>query len=102
MKAIVLAAGIGSRISPLIDNCPKSLLKINNKTILEMTVSHIQDCHINELVFVTGYLENQIKEYAKKKFPDIKAYFVTNEKYTETNTGFSLLLAKDFVENFDF
>ena len=102
MKAIILAAGIGSRISPLTDNCPKSLLKIDDKTILEMMISHIQDCHINNIVFVTGYLEEQIKEYVNINFPDLKAYFVTNEKYAETNTGFSLLLAKDFVENSDF
>ena len=102
MKAIILAAGIGSRISPLTDNCPKSLLKIYDKTILEMMISHIQDCHINDIVFVTGYLEEQIKEYVNINFPDLKAYFVTNEKYAETNTGFSLLLAKDFVENSDF
>lgn len=102
MKAIILAAGIGSRIHPLTDNCPKSLLKIYDKTILEMMISHIQDCHINDIVFVTGYLEEQIKEYVNINFPDLKAYFVTNEKYAETNTGFSLLLAKDFVENSDF
>ena len=102
MKAIILAAGIGSRISPLTDNCPKSLLKIYDKTILEIMISHIQDCHINDIVFVTGYLEEQIKEYVNINFPDLKAYFVTNEKYAETNTGFSLLLAKDFVENSDF
>ena len=102
MKAIILAAGIGSRISSLTDNCPKSLLKINDKTILEMMISHIQDCHINDIVFVTGYLEEQIKEYVNINFPDLKAYFVTNEKYAETNTGFSLLLAKDFVKNSDF
>ena len=41
MKAIILAAGIGSRISPLTDNCPKSLLKIYDKTILEMMISHM-------------------------------------------------------------
>ena len=65
MKAIILAAGIGSRIHPLTDNCPKSLLKIDDKTILEMMISHIQDCHINDIIFVTGYLEEQIKEYVK-------------------------------------
>ena len=102
MKAIILTAGIGSRIRPLTDNCSKSLLRIGDKTVLEIMISHIQDCHINEIVFVTGYLENQIKKYVKKKFPDIKAYFVTNEKYTETNTGFSLLLVKGSVKNSDF
>jgi len=102
MKVIILAAGIGSRIRPLTNNCPKSLLKINNKTILEMMISKIQYYHINEIIFVTGYLENHIKDYVKKKFPDLKTYFITNEKFAETNTGFSLLLAKDFVKKTDF
>ncbi|MDP2162553.1 MAG: phosphocholine cytidylyltransferase family protein [Flavobacterium sp.] len=102
MKAIILAAGVGSRIRPLTDNCPKCLLKIGGNTILEMMISHIQDCGINEIIFVLGYLQEQIKDYVKTKFPDLNAYFVTNEKYAETNTGFSLLLAKDFVENSDF
>ena len=102
MKAIILAAGIGSRIRPLTDNCSKSLLRIGDKTILEMMISHIQDCNINEIVFVTGYLENQIKEYVKNNNQDLKAYFVTNERYTETNTGFSLLLTKDSVGDSDF
>ncbi len=102
MKAIILAAGIGSRIRPLTNNCPKSLLKIGDKTILEMMITHIQNCHINEIIFVTGYLENQIKKYIDKNFPDIKTYFVTNKKYAKTNTGVSLLLAKDFVQNSDF
>ncbi|MDP1760487.1 MAG: phosphocholine cytidylyltransferase family protein [Candidatus Woesebacteria bacterium] len=102
MKAIILAAGIGSRLHPLTDNCPKSLLKIDDKTILEIMISHIQDCNINEIIFVIGYLENKIKEYVTTNFPDLKTHFVTNGKYTETNTGFSLLLAKDFVEDSDF
>jgi len=102
MKAIILAAGIGSRIRPLTDNCPKSLLKIGDKTIIEMMISHIQGCNIEEIIFVTGYRENQLKEYIKTTFPNLKSSFVTNEKYAETNTGFSLMLAKDFVQNSDF
>ena len=97
MKAIILAAGVGSRIRPLTDNCPKSLLKIGGKSILEMMVSHIQDCGINEVVFVLGYLQNQIKAYVITKFPDLTAHFVINNHFAETNTGFSLMLTKDFV-----
>ncbi len=97
IKAIILAAGVGSRIRPLTDNCPKSLLKVGGNTILEMMISHIQDCGINEIIFVFGYLQEQMIEFVKTKFPDLKAYFVTNERYAETNTGFSLMLAKDLV-----
>ncbi|MDA0755569.1 MAG: phosphocholine cytidylyltransferase family protein [Proteobacteria bacterium] len=102
MKAIILAAGVGSRIRPLTDNCPKSLLKINGKTILEMMLSHIKTCGINEVIFVLGYLQDQIKNYVKTKFPDLIVQFITNEKYEVTNTGYSLMLTKDFVKNSTF
>jgi choline kinase len=102
IKAIILAAGVGSRIRPLTDNCPKSLLKINGKTILEMMLSHIQACGINEVVFVLGYLQDQIKDYVKTHFPDLVVHFITNEKYEVTNTGYSLMLTKDFVQDSTF
>ncbi len=102
MEAIILAAGVGSRIRPLTNNCPKSLLKVDGKTILEMMISHIQDCGINEVVFVLGYLQEQIKDYVKKQFPDLVVHYVINEKYAETNTGYSLMLTKDFVQGSTF
>ncbi len=102
MKAIILAAGVGSRIKPLTDNCPKSLLKVGDNTILEMMISHIQDCGINEIIFVVGYLKERIKDYVKTKFPDLNASFVTNDKYAETNTGYSLMLVEDFIQDSGF
>jgi len=97
MKAIILAAGVGSRIRPLTDNCPKSLLKVDGKTILEMMISHIQSCGITEIVFVLGYLKEQIKEYVKERFPDLNAHFIINDQYEDTNTGYSLMLTKEVV-----
>lgn len=102
IKAIILAAGIGSRIRPLTDNCPKSLLKIGGNTILEMMVSHIKKCGINEIFFVLGYLEINIKDFVRTNFPDLKAHFITNEYYAETNTGYSLMLAGELVKDSSF
>jgi len=102
MKAVILTAGIGSRIKPLTDNCPKILLKVGDKTILERMVSHIQDCGLNEIIFVVGYLKEQIKDFVKTKFPDLNASFVMNDKYAETNTGYSLMLVKDFIQDSGF
>lgn len=102
IKAVILAAGMGSRIRPLIDNCPKSLLKVGGKTILEMMISHLQDCGISDVVFVLGYLQEQIKDFVRINFPNLKFHFVSNQRYAETNTGFSLLLARDFIDEFTF
>jgi len=99
MKAIILAAGVGSRIRPMTDNCPKSLLRIGGITILERMISHIQSCGIKDVIFVLGYRQEQIKELVKKKFPELNAHFVTNNHYAETNTGFSLMLAKDLIKD---
>ena len=102
MKAVILAAGVGSRIRPLTDNCPKSLLKVGDHTILEMMISHICDCGITDIVFVLGYLQEQIKEYVTNQFPELNASFITNEHYATTNTGFSLMLARDLVAGSSF
>ncbi|MFT7652074.1 MAG: choline kinase [Candidatus Azotimanducaceae bacterium] len=102
MKAVILAAGMGSRIRPLTDNCPKSLLKIGGHTILEMMISHIRDCGITDIVFVLGYLQEQIKEYVTHNFPELNAHFIFNEQYATTNTGFSLMLARDLAADSSF
>lgn len=102
IKAIILAAGVGSRIRPLTDNCPKSLLKVGGKTILEMMISHIRKCGITEVVFVLGYLEDHIKDFVNSNFPDLTVHFITNEQYEVTNTGYSLMLTEEFVKDSTF
>ncbi|MGY9002573.1 MAG: phosphocholine cytidylyltransferase family protein [Rhodospirillales bacterium] len=102
IKAIILAAGVGSRIRPLTDNCPKCMLKIRGVTILERMLMHIQACGINEVVFVLGYLQEQIKVFVKKAFPELDAHFIVNDRYTVTNTGYSLMLTEDFVKGSSF
>lgn len=93
MKAIILAAGIGSRIRPLTDNSPKCLLKVGDKTILERMLYHIQCCGIDEVIFVLGYLQDQIRVYVKTAFPELDATYLVNDNYDTTNTGYSLMLA---------
>lgn len=102
LKAIILAAGVGSRIRPLTNNCPKSLLKIGGHTLLEVMLSHLQSCGINDVVIVLGYLQQQIKDHIAKNFPGINVQFVINEHYKTTNTGYSLMLTEPFVQDCDF
>lgn len=102
MKAIILAAGVGSRVRPLTDNTPKSLLKVGGKPILERMISHITSVGIKDILIITGYLEDQIKNFVAEKFPHLNINFITNDKYQSTNTGYSLMLAKNFVNEDDF
>ncbi|MBT4260000.1 MAG: phosphocholine cytidylyltransferase family protein [Nitrospina sp.] len=97
--AIILAAGVGSRIRPLTDNCPKSLLKVGEETILNRMLENIQANGIHEVVFVLGYLEEQIKSHVKNEFPNLNTHFIRNDLYAETNTGYSLMLALDLIKD---
>ena len=97
LKAIILAAGVGSRISPLTDDRPKSLLTVAGEPILERMISNIQACGITEVIFVLGYLNWQIEEFVKTKFPDLDAHFIVNERFGKTNTGYSLMLTEPAV-----
>lgn len=96
--AIILAAGVGSRIRPLTDHCPKSLLVVDGKTILERMIINIRECGIEHIVVVLGYLEDQIRNFISASFPSLKPKYIVNERYAKTNTAYSLMLAADAVK----
>jgi bifunctional UDP-N-acetylglucosamine pyrophosphorylase/glucosamine-1-phosphate N-acetyltransferase len=63
MKAVVLVAGKGTRMEPLTSDCPKVMLQVANKPILEHILNSAIEAGIDGFVFITGYLENQIRDY---------------------------------------
>ena len=97
MKTVILAAGIGSRLKPLTDYNPKCLLKIGEKSILEMTIENILATNDSEIIIVTGYLEDKIREFLRERFPKLKITIIYNKFYASTNNIYSLWLAKDAV-----
>jgi len=97
MKAVILAAGVASRLRPLTDNTPKCLLKIGKKNILELTVENLLENNLQEIIIVTGYLENQIKDFMKVRFPQLNISYIHNKVYSSTNNIYSLWLVKDSV-----
>ena len=98
MKAVILAAGTGSRLMPLTKECPKCLLKIGRKPILSSMLEAIERSGIQDVVMVLGYLESQIREYVIQNHSTINVEFLRNEKYDSTNTGYSLWLTQHLVK----
>ncbi len=101
MKGIILAAGVASRLRPLTDNTPKCLLPVGQKSILERTIDNLIINGITELIIVTGYLEDMIKSFVVKNYPDLKVHFVFNARYDSTNNVYSLWLAKNLIAESD-
>jgi choline kinase len=101
MKAVILAAGVASRLRPLTNEIPKCLLKLGQKTILERTIDNVLSHDINELIIVTGYLQEQIKGFIKDHYPKLNVTYIYNDVYDSTNNIYSLWLVKDHIQNTD-
>jgi choline kinase len=101
MKTVILAAGAGSRLKPLTDNLPKCLLKAGDKSILEMTIENLLETGNSEIIIVTGYLDNMIREFMRNRFPQLKVTYIFNSLYTSTNNIYSLWLTRDEVKGND-
>lgn len=55
MKALILSAGQGSRLLPLTEDCPKCLLSIDSRTIIEMQIEQLAACGVDEVAVVVGF-----------------------------------------------
>ncbi|MGL5117739.1 MAG: sugar phosphate nucleotidyltransferase [Plesiomonas shigelloides] len=93
MRAILLAAGMGTRLRPLTENIPKSLIEINEEPLLERQIKFLNEIGINEIYVVTGYLKEKF-EYLKEKF---NITLIHNEYYNRYNNIYSMYLAKEFL-----
>ncbi len=79
MKALILAAGRGSRMLPLTEKSPKPLMPVNDKPILEWIILSLPK-EVDELHIVIGYLGKQIKNYFGESFAGKKIFYYTQEK----------------------
>lgn len=102
MKAIILTAGVGSRIRPLTDTTPKCLLEVAGKPILQRMIDNLKAAGMTDFIIITGYMANTVKTFVQNTYPDLKVEFILNERYEETNTGYSLFLTRDAVAGDNF
>ena len=100
-KAVILTAGVGSRINEITKSIPKSMIKINGKYIFEYILENLNKAKIREVIFVVGYKSNILKPKLKKKCDELgmKLKIVVSKKYKTTNTMYSLWLARNYLKS---
>ena len=86
MKAIILAAGQGTRLKKYTQNLPKGMLEFMGKTIIERQIEMYRRCGIDDIIIVRGFAADKIT------YSGVKYY--TNEDYANTNMVESLMAAK--------
>lgn len=96
MKVIILAAGQGSRLRPLTDHCPKCMVEVNGRSIIERQLTTMHKCGIedSDITVIAGYRNDVLKE----KFSGTSIHFIVNEEYESTNMVCSLMCARKLTE----
>jgi mannose-1-phosphate guanylyltransferase len=65
MKAMVLAAGLGTRLRPLTDTRPKALVEINGRSLLEITLTRLKQFGVREVIINVHHFADMVVEYLK-------------------------------------
>ena len=109
MIGVILAAGMAKRLRPLTDERPKCLLKVGERTLLQRTVDAMLDAGIRELVVVTGYRANMIRDFLTTHYltpqsnpSPLTIHFIDNPDYAHNNNIFSLWLTRPYTDGREF
>ena len=94
-EVVIMAGGEGKRLGDLTKNCPKPMLKINGKPILEVILEQCIDLGLRKFYFSVRYLKNQIKHYFKDGSKwDVNIKYLEENKSLGTAGSLSLLKKK--------
>jgi len=101
MKAMILAAGLGTRLKPFTDNCPKALVEIGGKPILDHVIRRLKSFGFREFVINVHHLGVQIIEYLDTHpHKDLKIH-ISDEREQLLNTGGALKKAAPLLAGKD-
>lgn len=100
MKAIILAAGMGSRLKNITKDKTKCMVEVNGESLIKRLLKQLEKYTLEEIVIVTGYKEEILKEYINNLGIKTKIKFYNNDIYDKTNNIYSLgLVEKELLNN---
>jgi len=92
-RAIILAAGSGSRLRPHTADRPKCLLEIDGRTLIEWQIESLAQCGVSDVVAVVGYQADLVRRVIGNR-----VRYIESARYRETNSLYSLWEARDELE----
>jgi NDP-sugar pyrophosphorylase family protein len=99
MKAMVFAAGYGTRLRPVTDNIPKALVPLNGKPMIEWVIGRLKQAGVNEIIINVHYLADQLEAYFREKnSPGLDISF-SDERDGILDTGGGLSKASWFFDD---
>ena len=95
MQALILAAGVGSRLGTLTQAIPKCMVEMHGRRLIDVMLDILVDLPIERIVLVTGYREDVLRAHLGDAYNGCPIEYVSNPDYHRTNNSYSVLVAAD-------
>jgi choline kinase len=93
--AVILAAGVGSRLRPLTDDRPKALVDVGGRSILNRAIDALEQVGVEKLVLATGYREDALRSALRHS--RFEVCYAPNPRYATTQNSVSLALCRNAI-----
>jgi glucose-1-phosphate thymidylyltransferase len=97
VKVIIPLAGKGTRLRPHTYTTPKPLLRVGGKPVMSYILDDLRELGVDEAVFITGYLKENIEAYIGREYPEFTSHFV--EQPVQDGTAGAVQLAEPYVDS---
>jgi NDP-sugar pyrophosphorylase family protein len=95
-KAMILAAGLGTRLRPITDTIPKALMKVDGRTLLEGAIRHLANYGVKEIIINVHHFADQIIQYLDRNSNFNLNITISDEKDQLLDTGGGLKKSSGF------
>lgn len=96
MKSVILLAGLGTRLRPHTWSKPKPLVQVAGKPVLGHILDSLAELHIEETIFIVGYLGEQIQKWVSDNYPQMRARYV--EQTEMKGQAHAINLARAYID----
>jgi glucose-1-phosphate thymidylyltransferase len=94
VQVIIPLAGKGTRLRPHTHLVPKPMLKVAGKPVMDWVMERLEGLDVEELIFITGHLKEQVESYARKRYPYPSRFI---EQTVQDGTAGAVNLARPHV-----
>ena len=94
MQVIIPLAGKGTRLRPHTHLIPKPMLKVAGRPVMDWVMDRLEGLHVEELVFITGHLKEQVEAYTRSRY-EVKSSYI--EQKVQDGTAGPINLARPLI-----
>ncbi len=104
MKAVILAAGLGTRLEPITNEIPKCMVEVGGVPLIDRMIDEIDRVGITDIIVVTGHMSEVLERHLASRENALarNAHVVFNERYADWGNFYSLLVARHAIGDSSF